>query len=55
MRYILRAVLAGSVLLATFTTPTVAQPGVTRSQPLQTTTTLTGQPLEFPHSLGPAS
>jgi quercetin dioxygenase-like cupin family protein len=49
MRYILCAVLAGIVLLATFTAPTVAQPGITIHPLLQSKTTLTGQPIELPH------
>ncbi len=49
MRYILCAVLAGILLVATFNTPSAAQTGITIRQLLQTTTTQTGQPLEFPH------
>ncbi len=49
MRYIVCAVLAGILLLATFNTPSAAQTGITVRQLLQTTTTLTGQRLEFPH------
>ncbi len=51
MRYIVGAVLAGILLLATFNTPSAAAPGITPTprRLLQTTTTQTGQPLEFPH------
>jgi len=48
MRYIVCALLAG-ILLLTFNTPSAAQTGITIRQLLQTTTTPTGQPLEFPH------
>ncbi len=49
MRYILCAVLAGILSLATFNTPSAAQTGITIHRLLQTTTTLTGQRFELPH------
>jgi quercetin dioxygenase-like cupin family protein len=51
MRYIVGAVLAGILVLATFNTLSAGPPGITPTvrRLLQTTTTLTGQPLEFPH------
>src|SRR5690348_5075087 len=49
MRYVLCAALAAIALLAISSAPTVAQPGITIRQVLQSRTTLTGQPIEFPH------
>ena len=49
MRYFLCAVLVGTILLAAFAAPTVAQPGITIHPLLQSKTTLTGQPIELPH------
>jgi quercetin dioxygenase-like cupin family protein len=49
MRDILCVVLATILLLSTFDTPSAAQPGFTLHPLLQTTTTLTDQPLEFSH------